>query len=61
MLFVIDPEPYRIALAQADAALAARGSTSSSCAPPIARRVAQEQAAAGEVDYLQSQLERRPI
>ena len=36
LMFRIDPEPYRIALAGAEAALARRGSRSSSCAPPTA-------------------------
>ena len=51
-------EPYRIALAQADAAVAAHGSTSSSCAPPTARPWPRSRSAASEVDFAKSQFDR---
>ena len=51
--FAIDPEPYRIALAQADAALAAARLGVEQLRAAYSQAVAQERMAAGEVDYLQ--------
>ena len=63
VLFVIDPEPYRIALAQADAALAAARLNVEQLRAAYSQAVAQEQVAASEVDYVQSQFDRadRPV
>jgi membrane fusion protein (multidrug efflux system) len=57
-LFVVDPEPYRIALSQADASLAAARLTVEQLRAAYAQAVAQEAVAASEVTYLQSQFER---
>ena len=58
VLFAIDPEPYRIALAQADAALAAARLGVEQLRAAYSQAVAQERMAAGEVDYLKTQLDR---
>ncbi|MGE0501260.1 MAG: HlyD family secretion protein [Rhizobiaceae bacterium] len=58
VLFSVDPEPYRIALAQADAALAAARIGVQQLRAAHSQAVAQERAAAGEVDYLAAELER---
>jgi membrane fusion protein (multidrug efflux system) len=58
-LFQIDPEPYRIAVAQADAALAAARLTVEQYRAAYSQAVAQKAVAAGEVDYLRTQLDRQ--
>lgn len=57
-LFVVDPEPYRIALSQADASLAAARLSVEQLRAAYGQAVAQERVAASEVTYLQSQYER---
>jgi membrane fusion protein (multidrug efflux system) len=57
-LFVVDPEPYRIALSQADAALAAARLNVEQLRAAYGQAVAQERVAASEVTYLQSQFDR---
>ncbi len=58
-LFVVDPEPYRIALAQADAALAAARLNVEQLRAAYSQAQAQEKVAAGEADYFQSELDRQ--
>ncbi|WP_457936161.1 HlyD family efflux transporter periplasmic adaptor subunit [Mesorhizobium sp. 10J20-29] len=58
VLFVVDPEPYRIALAQADAALAAARMQVEQLRAGYSQAVAQEQVAAGELDYAKAQFQR---
>ena len=58
VLFVVDPEPYRIALAQADAALAAARIDVEQLRAAYGQAIAQERVAAGELDYSTSQYER---
>ncbi len=58
VLFVVDPEPYRIALAQADASLAAAKMQVEQLRAAYSQAVAQEQVAAGELDYAQAQFQR---
>jgi membrane fusion protein (multidrug efflux system) len=58
-LFSIDPEPYRIALAQADSALAAARLNVEQLRATYSQAVAQEHVAGGEVDYLKTQLDRQ--
>ncbi|HEY5818670.1 MAG TPA: HlyD family secretion protein [Mesorhizobium sp.] len=58
-LFVVDPEPYRIALAQADAALAAARLNVEQLRATYSQVLAQEKVEAGEVDYFQSELDRQ--
>ena len=57
-LFSVDPEPYRIALSQADAALAAARLNVEQLRAAYGQAVAQERVAASEVTYLQSQFDR---
>lgn len=57
-LFVVDPEPYRIALAQAEASLAAARLNVEQLRAAYGQAVAQERVAASEVTYLKSQFER---
>lgn len=57
-LFVVDPEPYRIALAQADAALSAARLNIEQLRAAYGQAVAQERVAASEVTYLKSQYDR---
>lgn len=57
-LFVVDPEPYRIALSQADASLAAARLNVDQLRAAYGQAVAQERVAASEVTYLQSQYDR---
>ncbi|MEP9389034.1 HlyD family secretion protein [Mesorhizobium sp. KR9-304] len=57
-LFVVDPEPYRIALSQADAALAAARLNVEQLRAAYGQAVAQERVAASEVTYLKSQFDR---
>ena len=58
VLFVVDPQPYRIALAQADAALAAARMQVEQLRAGYNQAVAQEQVAAGQLDYAQAQFQR---
>ncbi|AZO38939.1 HlyD family efflux transporter periplasmic adaptor subunit [Mesorhizobium sp. M2A.F.Ca.ET.037.01.1.1] len=58
LLFVIDPEPYRIALAQADAAVAAARLNVEQLRAAYSQAMAQEKSASSEVDYAQSQYDR---
>ncbi len=58
VLFIVDPEPYRIALAQADAALSAARIQVEQLRAGYSQSVAQEQVAAGELDYARAQFER---
>ena len=58
-LFSIDPQPYRIALAQADSALAAARLNVEQLRAAYSQAVAQERVANGEVDYLKTQLDRQ--
>ena len=58
-LFVVDPEPYRIALAQADAALAGARVSVEQLRAGYSQAQAQEKVAAGEVDYFQSEQDRQ--
>ena len=57
-LFAVDPEPYRIALSQADAALATARLNVEQLRAAYGQAMAQERVAAGEVTYLKSQLDR---
>jgi len=57
-LFQVDPEPYRIALAQADAALAAARLNVEQLRAGYSRAVAQERVAASGLDYAQAQFDR---
>jgi len=57
-LFVIDPEPYRIALAQADAALATARLNVEQLRAAYGQAVAQERSAAVQVEYAQLQFDR---
>ena len=59
VLFVLDAEPYRIALAQADASLAAAQLDVEQLRAAYGRAVAQERAAANEADYARSEFERQ--
>ena len=59
VLFRIDPEPYRIALAQAEAALAAARLGVEQLRAAYSQAVAQERMASDEVDYLKTQLDRQ--
>ena len=59
VLFEIDPEPYRIALAQADAAVAAARLNVEQLRAAYSQAKAQEQTAAGDVAYFQSELARQ--
>ncbi|WP_274626600.1 HlyD family secretion protein [Arvimicrobium flavum] len=59
VLFVVDPEPYRIALSQADAALAAARLNVEQLRAAYSQAVAQEKVAAGEMTYFQTELERQ--
>ncbi|MDW6024081.1 HlyD family secretion protein [Mesorhizobium sp. BAC0120] len=59
VLFNIDPEPYKIALAQADASLAAARLGVEQLRAAYSQAVAQERMAANEVDYLKTQLKRQ--
>ncbi len=58
VLFTIDPEPYKIALSQADSALAGARLNIGQLRAAYGQAVAQEQVAAGEVAYLKSQFDR---
>lgn len=58
VLFAIDPEPYRIALAQADAAVAVARVGIEQLRAAYSQATAQEKSASSEVDYAQSQYDR---
>jgi membrane fusion protein (multidrug efflux system) len=58
VLFSIDPEPYRIALAQADAALAAARLNVAQLRAGYSQALAQERVATGEIDYVKAQFQR---
>lgn len=58
VLFAIDPEPYRIALAQADAAVAGARLNVEQLRAAYSQAVAQEKSDASEVGYAQSQYDR---
>lgn len=58
VLFTIDPEPSRIALAQADASVAAARLNVEQLRAAYSQAMAQEKSAASEVDYAQSQYDR---
>jgi membrane fusion protein (multidrug efflux system) len=57
-LFAIDPEPYRIALAQADAAVAGARLNVEQLRAAYSQSTSQEKSDASEVDYAQSQYDR---
>ncbi|MDG4855364.1 MULTISPECIES: HlyD family secretion protein [unclassified Mesorhizobium] len=58
LLFVIDPAPYKIALAQADAAVAAARLNVEQLRAAYSQAMAQQKSAKSEVDYAQSQYDR---
>jgi membrane fusion protein (multidrug efflux system) len=58
VLFRIDPQPYEIALAQADAAVASARLNVEQLRAAYSQALAQERAAASEVEYAQSQFDR---
>lgn len=58
VLFAIDPEPYRIALAQADAAVAGARLNVEQLRAAYSQAVAQEKSDASQVGYAQSQYDR---
>ncbi|TIS98812.1 HlyD family secretion protein [Mesorhizobium sp.] len=58
VLFVIDPEPNRIALAQADAAVAGARLNVEQLRAAYSQALAQEKSDASQVDYAQSQYDR---
>lgn len=58
VLFMVDPEPYRIALAEADASLAAARLEVEQLRAGYSQAVAQERVAAGELDYAKMQYDR---
>ena len=59
ILFVVDQEPYRIALEQAEAALAAARLNVEQLRAAYSQAVAQERVAASEVEYLEAELKRQ--
>ena len=58
VLFVVDPAPYQIALAQADAAVAVARVGVEQLRAAYSQSMAQEKSAISEVDYAQSQFDR---
>ncbi|WP_315920506.1 HlyD family secretion protein [Mesorhizobium sp. SP-1A] len=58
VLFVIDPEPYRIALAQADAAVATARLNVEQLRAAYSQAIAQERSDQAQVDYAQAQFNR---
>jgi membrane fusion protein, multidrug efflux system len=58
VLFAIDPEPYRIALAQADAAVAVARVGVEQLRAAYSQATAQEKSDTSEVEYAQSQYDR---
>jgi membrane fusion protein (multidrug efflux system) len=59
VLFVIDPEPYRIALEQADASLAAARLSVGQLRATYSQALAKQNAAQNDVNYYQSELDRQ--
>lgn len=59
VLFVVDPEPYRIALAQADAALANARLNVEQLRAKYSQALTQQTTAANDVTYYQSELDRQ--
>jgi membrane fusion protein (multidrug efflux system) len=59
VLFRIDPKPYRLALAEADAAIAGARLEVEQMKAAYQKNLAQEEAARDEVDYLAKELERQ--
>jgi membrane fusion protein, multidrug efflux system len=59
VLFKVDAEPYRIALSQADATLAAARLSVEQLRAAYSQAVAQERAAANEADYARSEFDRQ--
>lgn len=59
VLFVIDPEPYRIALEQADAALSAARLSVGQLRAAYSQAIAKQKAAQNDVNYYQSELDRQ--
>jgi len=59
VLLVVDPQPYRIALEQADAALAGARLNVEQLRASYSQAVAQEKETTSEVAYLQTQLDRQ--
>jgi len=59
VLFVVDPEPYRIALSQADASLAAARLNVAQLRAAYSQASANEHTSAGDVKYFQSELDRQ--
>ncbi|PZO81835.1 MAG: HlyD family secretion protein [Mesorhizobium amorphae] len=59
VLFTVDPAPYRIALAQADAALAGARLQVEELRATYGQAVANAQSAKNEVSFLQTELERQ--
>ncbi|MBL8581171.1 MAG: HlyD family secretion protein [Rhizobiaceae bacterium] len=59
LLFAVDPEPYRIALDQANAAVEAARLNVEQLRAAYSQALAQEKVAAGEVDYLKSEYDRQ--
>jgi membrane fusion protein (multidrug efflux system) len=58
VLFAVDPEPYRIALAEADAAVAGARLNVEQLRAAYSQAMAQEKSDASQVDYAQSQYDR---
>ncbi|MDH6229890.1 membrane fusion protein (multidrug efflux system) [Mesorhizobium soli] len=58
VLFEVDPEPYRIALAQADASLAAARLNVEQLRAAYSQALAQERVTSNDVTYYQSQFDR---
>jgi membrane fusion protein (multidrug efflux system) len=58
-LFVVDPEPYRIALSQADAALANARLTVEQLRNRYSQAQAQQRMAQGDVNFLKDELDRQ--
>ncbi len=58
VLFVVDPAPYQIALAQADAAVAVARVGVEQLRAAYSQSMAQEKSATSEMDYAQSQFDR---
>lgn len=59
VLFVVDPEPYRIALAQADAALANARLNVDQLRAKFSQAVAQTKTAQNDVNYFKGELDRQ--
>ncbi len=59
LLFAVDPEPYRIALAQAEASLAGARLNVEQLRASLGQAEAQQRSEVGEVAYLQQELDRQ--